>query len=266
MFDYKKYIFFDIETITQYNNIDKLTELELIRLTKYRDNSKTPEIDLQEFYFTKGSLYPEFARIISIVMCRYHENKNNPEKSGMYYGSFPASAGYDDDEKTMLLNFQKSCLEKLKYKTTEHQLKGKPYIKYDDPVQFLCGFNIAEFDIPMLCRRMLINGIQPPPIFASYGTKPWEDQSLDLMKYLNHPKSYSKYPPSLDMWCEYFAIPTPKDGDVNGKNLNNYFWNGEESFTEKMDKIVEYCTKDVDVTFSVFNKIVEMQKQNIKYG
>ena len=46
----------------------------------------------------------------------------------------------------------------------------------------LCGHNIKEFDIPYICRRMVIHGIALPSVLNISGKKPWEIQFIDTLE------------------------------------------------------------------------------------
>src|SRR5690606_13973558 len=50
---------------------------------------------------------------------------------------------------------------------------------FSNPAFVFCGHNIKEFDIPYLCRRMLINGINISEKLQLFGRKPWEIPHLD---------------------------------------------------------------------------------------
>ena len=109
---------------------------------------------------------------------------------------------------------------------------------FPDPERFhFCGHNIHEFDLPFICRRLLINGFGLPPMFDFAGKRPWEMQNVDTMqlwKFGDH-KNYT----SLKLLAEVLDIPTPKD-DIDGKDVCRVFW--EEN---NLNRIVEYCQKDV---------------------
>ena len=47
---------------------------------------------------------------------------------------------------------------------------------------YVCGHNIKEFDIPFICRRMLVNGITIPNALDVSGKKPWETSFIDTLK------------------------------------------------------------------------------------
>jgi DNA polymerase elongation subunit (family B) len=137
---------------------------------------------------------------------------------------------YHDDEETLLKQF-KRLLE-------EH---------YNTPYHVLCGHNAKEFDIPYICRRMLINGISLPSILQIAGKKPWEINHLDtleLWKFGDY-KSFT----SLSLLCHVFQIPTPKD-DISGADVARVY------FEEKdLPRIMIYCEKDVVALIQLFLKM-----------
>jgi DNA polymerase elongation subunit (family B) len=108
----------------------------------------------------------------------------------------------------------------------------------------LCGHNIKEFDIPYICRRMLINGLALPSIFQIAGKKPWEISfidTLELWKFGDY-KNYS----SLKLLTAVFGIPTPKD-DIDGSQVASVYYN-----EKNLKRIATYCQKDVLATAQVF--------------
>src|ERR671913_444718 len=106
-----------------------------------------------------------------------------------------------------------------------------------DSDKYLCAHNGKEFDYPYICRRMVINGIEIPEALKISGRKPWEVRHLDTMEMwkFGDYKSYT----SLKLLAKVLGIPSPKD-DIDGSMVNSVYW------TEKdLDRIVEYCQKDV---------------------
>lgn len=50
----------------------------------------------------------------------------------------------------------------------------------------LCGWNIKNYDVPLLNKRFMINRIKPHPILPKSDTKPWEMKQLfDLKEFWN---------------------------------------------------------------------------------
>ena len=117
---------------------------------------------------------------------------------------------------------------------------------YNSPDFLFCAHNGKEFDIPFLCRRILINGLKLPFILNVAGKKPWEIKHLDTMELWKFGdfKNYT----SLDLLTYIFNIPTPKD-DMDGSQVAKVFY--EE---KNLDRIIHYCEKDVIATIQLFRK------------
>jgi hypothetical protein len=117
---------------------------------------------------------------------------------------------------------------------------------------YLCGHNLKNFDIPMIAKRMIINGLMPPSILPSYDTKPWEIKAIDTKEIWQY-GSYSSIG-SLDLLCSCMDIQTSKDGEISGDKVHNTYW-----FEDKLDLITEYCEKDVLVLIDIIKKLKELQ-------
>ena len=107
----------------------------------------------------------------------------------------------------------------------------------DDREYILCGHNSKEFDIPYICRRMLINGISLPSVLDIAGKKPWEINHLDTLELWKF-GDYKAFT-SLALLCHVFNIPTPKD-DISGADVARVYY--EE---KNLKRIRQYCEKDV---------------------
>jgi len=105
----------------------------------------------------------------------------------------------------------------------------------------------------MLAKRMIINGLMPPSILPSYDTKPWEIKAIDTKEIWQY-GSYTSIG-SLDLLCSCLDIPTPKDGEVTGNKVHDYYWN-----QNGLSKITEYCERDVLVLIDVINKLKSLKK------
>jgi predicted PolB exonuclease-like 3'-5' exonuclease len=117
---------------------------------------------------------------------------------------------------------------------------------------YLCGHNLKNFDIPMLAKRMIINGIMPSKILPSYDTKPWEVKAIDTKEVWQ----YGAYTAigSLDLVCSTMGIPTPKDGEVTGATVHKSYWE-----KQMLSEIAEYCEKDVEVLVEFIKKLKELK-------
>ena len=94
---------------------------------------------------------------------------------------------------------------------------------------------------------MLINGFQPPVPFQTIGKKPWEISHLDTMELWKFGdwKSFI----SLELMAHIFGVPTPKD-DIDGSMVAEIYYKEKD-----LQRIVEYCEKDVLTLANVFRKM-----------
>jgi 3'-5' exonuclease len=99
------------------------------------------------------------------------------------------------------------------------------------------GHNIREFDIPYLCRRLVINNL-PIPVWLDFqAMKPWETNLVDTMQLWRF-GDYKNYT-SLNLLAACLGVPSPKD-DIDGSKVGEVYW------VEKgIDRIAAYCQKDV---------------------
>lgn len=182
------------------------------------------EIELKNEVFKKrAALVPEFAKIVCVSMAFVMDN-----------GEIKKQTFSGDDEKKLLIqvrNLLDRC-QKLDF--------------------YLCGHNLKNFDIPMMAKRMIINGIMPSKLLPSYDTKPWEVKAIDTKEIWQ----YGAYTAigSLDLVCSTMGIPTPKDGEVTGDKVHHAYW-----MEQKLPQISEYCEKDVNVLIEFIKKLKELK-------
>ena len=124
--------------------------------------------------------------------------------------------------------------------------------RFSHPTARLCGHNIKEFDVPYVCRRMLVHGLPLPRILDIPGLKPWETQFLDTMQLWKFGdfKAYT----SLDLLTAVFGIPTPKE-DMEGAMVGYVFWHDQD-----VERIVRYCENDV---LAVANLLLRLRGEPI---
>lgn len=218
----EKILFLDIETVPQTYEFEKLDEKskELFEMkTRFMQKEDKTFNDL---YNERGGIYAEFGKIVCISVGFVNDTSTGKQ---IRMKSF-----YHDDEETLLLQF-KGLLE-------EH---------YNSPMSVLCGHNAKEFDFPYICRRMLINGIELPPVLDIAGKKPWEINHLDTMELWKFGdfKAYT----SLALLCHVFKIPTPKD-DISGADVARVYFEDKD-----LERIKVYCEKDVVALIQLFIKM-----------
>jgi DNA polymerase elongation subunit (family B) len=218
----EKILFLDIETVPQVYQFQDLDEKGQSLFEQKNRFQVGPEKGIDQVYNERGGILAEFGKIVCISVGMVHDSGQG---RAIRLKSF-----YHDDEETLLRQF-KRLLE-------EH---------YNTPYHLLCGHNAKEFDIPYICRRMLINGIALPSILQIAGKKPWEINHLDtleLWKFGDY-KSFT----SLSLLCHVFQIPTPKD-DISGADVARVY------FEEKnLERIMIYCEKDVVALIQLFLRL-----------
>jgi hypothetical protein len=177
----------------------------------------------EKIFEKRASLVPEFAKIVCVSVAFVTDKGET--KTQTFSG---------DDEMELLIDVQK-LLDRC----------GK--------LDFhLCGHNLKNFDIPMLAKRMIINGLMPPSILPSYDTKPWEIKAIDTKEIWQY-GAYSSIG-SLDLLCSCMDIPTSKDGEISGDNVHNAYW-----VDRKLKEISEYCERDVQVLIDIIKKLKELE-------
>lgn len=228
--DLSNILFLDIETVSQYPKYDNLperlkplwTKKAKSILRKY-DEELTDE-EISQTYQDRAAIFAEFGKIVCISVGFVSRNKETL-KPTLRLKSFA-----DKDESVLLKQFGELL--------TQH---------YNNPNRHgICGHNIKEFDVPYICRRLIINQMPLPGILNIAGKKPWETQhlidTLTLWKFGDY-KNYT----SLNLLTAIFDIPSPKD-DIDGSQVGVTYWNDDDG----LDRIATYCEKDVLATTQLY--------------
>jgi predicted PolB exonuclease-like 3'-5' exonuclease len=231
-----KILFLDIETVgisKDYNSCEIEHPEIASQYLKYfdwfqkrfpEDEVLTKRPELANFMFRRRSaLVPEFAKIVCVSVSFVTDK-----------GDIKSQTFSGDDEKKVLLDSQ-NLLDRC----------GKLGF-------YLCGHNLKNFDIPMLAKRMVINGLLPPSILPSYDTKPWEIKAIDTKEIWQF-GSYTSIG-SLDLMCTCMDIPSPKEGEITGEKVHDAYW-----IDGKLKEIAEYCERDVKVLVDVIKKLKELK-------
>ena len=218
--DLHKILFLDIETVPLYESFALVPEIEQTYFgekTAYqRKKDQTPE----EFY-EKAGIWAEFGKIICISV-GYFTPQQNPRDFRLksFYGK----------EVDLLKEFK--------------SLVGT---YFSTPYHLLCGHNAKEFDFPYIARRMLILGIELPKPLELFNKKPWEVPHLDTL-HLWRFGDYKHYT-SLKLMAHVLGIPSPKD-DIDGSQVAGVYYK-----EKNLDRIVQYCEKDVITVAQVILKL-----------
>jgi 3'-5' exonuclease len=99
------------------------------------------------------------------------------------------------------------------------------------------GHNIKEFDIPFICRRLLIKGLPIPHYLGFQNMKPWDTNLVDTFQYWRF-GDYKNFT-SLNLLAASLNVPSPKD-DIDGSMVGDVYWQ-----EKNLERITIYCQKDV---------------------
>jgi len=227
--DINKLLFLDIETVGIEEDLDSL-HITFPHLSKMWGETgydyckrRYPNEDLysNEMFIKKAALLPEFGKIVCASVGFI--SPNGQIKLDSFVG----------DEKDILGNICElfNSVDKLGFK--------------------ICGHNIKNFDLPYIGKKMLVHGITLPKILPTYNDKPWETKVVDTKEVWGF-NSYIGLS-SLDLICASLDVESPKNGDLKGDLLHQFY------YSEKKDinKIKEYCEKDVEATIKLVKKITK---------
>jgi 3'-5' exonuclease len=219
---FEKILFLDIETVPQAYRFDQLDEKSKILFEAKNRFQISPDKSIEQIFEDRGGILAEFGKIVCISVGMLHE--------GSQGRSIRLKSFYHDDEETLLRQFKRLL--------DDH---------YNTQYHVLCGHNSKEFDIPYICRRMLINGVALPNILQIAGKKPWEINHIDTMELwkFGDYKSYT----SLSLLCHVMGIPTPKD-DISGADVARVYYEEND-----LERIMIYCEKDVVALIQLFLRL-----------
>ena len=229
-------MFLDIETVPQAEHFEELsTETahlwgeKFAVLKRYWAEKHGENITPEEAFAENGGIYAEFGKIvcISVGFIFYRNNEMH----------FRTKSFAGDDEKLILQEFA--------------QLIGDNWTTKD---HLFCGHNIKEFDVPYICRRMIINNITIPKLLNVSGKKPWEVSFLDTLELwkFGDKKSYT----SLKLLASVLGIAAPKN-DIDGSQVARVYYQ-----EKNIARIAAYCQKDVLATAQIFLRLHQFETIN----
>lgn len=225
----------DIETVPQVENCNKLSA-EGRQLFFDKISKTVPEnFDEEEVYLSKAGIFAEFGKVICISVGYFFNNDAGQT-------CLKIKSIFGDDEVALLKQFI--------------DLTGK-FFRIKNRLQF-GGHNIREFDIPYLCRRMIVNQIALPSYLQIQGAKPWEINMVDTLQWWKF-GDYKHYT-SLHLLACILGVPSSKD-DIDGSMVQHVYYREND-----LQRIVTYCEKDVVVVAQViqrFKNLPLIESQNI---
>ncbi|MCL6524656.1 MAG: ribonuclease H-like domain-containing protein [Thermoflavifilum sp.] len=211
-------LFLDIETVPAESHFHQLPaimqELWMEKLSKTKPES---EMSAADAYANRAGIYAEFGKIICISMGFFYYLPYDGINKRLQL----RVTSFSGDDETQVLNGFFGVIERLNNK---------------DTLKFV-GHNIQEFDLPYICRRAIILGLELPEKLQWYGKKPWEVPVIDtlhLWRFGDH-----KHYISLQLLTTVLGIASPKE-DMRGSEVASIYWQEHD-----LERIAQYCQKDV---------------------
>ena len=210
-------ITFDIETIPRQDTLSIIQYQELKKIIRTRLKKMHPN----------GCTFSQYKDVRSLVMAT-NPNFGQIVVIGLQYNRM--------DGATQSISIQN---------TNEKALLERFWQVIKDKNVIFISYNGLNFDIPFIIRRSMIHGIEIT-----------NRDFLQLKRFSKNPHfdvklvlgDWDKFAPgTLELFADLFNIPTPKDGEVNAKSVEKAVLDGN------IDKVAEYCLKDVTVTYQLYN-------------
>lgn len=210
----------DIETVPCYSCYDMLNEDWKILWGEKISKTMPENFSVEQSYIERAGILAEFGKIICISTGYFYENINKEV-------CLKLKSIYGDNEKELLEEFLQIT---------------SAFFKANNKFQF-AGHNIKEFDVPYICRRLMINNIELPHYLHLHGAKPWEIEMADTLQWWKF-GDYKNYI-SLNLLASVLNIPTSKT-DIDGSQVRDVYYEDKDLL-----RIKKYCEKDVIVTANV---------------
>jgi hypothetical protein len=227
----------DIETVPCYYNFEQLPDNIKILWADKISKTVPENLTLEDSYLLRAGIMAEFGKIVCISAGYFYEDINKNV-------CFKVKSICCDDEPEILQNFL--------------QITGSFY-KLNNRFQF-AGHNIREFDIPYICRRLLINNISLPSYLQLHGAKPWEIEMVDTLQWWKF-GDYKNYI-SLNLLANILNVPTSK-GEMDGSKVRDVYYD-----EKNLERISTYCEKDVIVVANIilrFKNLPLLSDEHIQF-
>lgn len=218
-------IIIDIETVSEQSRYSELDEDWQKLWAEKTERSRPPELSAEDFYPMKAGVMAEFSKIVCISMGYFLREEQLKMRVKSWFGH---------EEKNILNGFLDTMTRIQKNTRNWH----------------FAGHNIKEFDIPFICRRMLVNGIPIPSFLDFQNMKPWETNIVDTFQFWRF-GDYKNYT-SLKLLAAALKVPSPKD-DIDGSMVGKVYWEDND-----VNRIAVYCQKDVVTVANIFLRFNDM--------
>jgi hypothetical protein len=185
----ENFLVIDIETVSvneDFNTLEKHWQY----LWGEKVSRLLPEnTTLADYYLQRAGVMAEFAKVICI------------------------SIGYFKKQEGGLQFRIKSFFEAQELDLLQHFVQDVKQFGEGRKNWIFAGHNLKEFDIPFLCRRLIVNGLAIPSFLDFQNRKPWETNLVDTFQYWRF-GDYKNYT-SLQLLAAVPNISSPKD-DIDG--------------------------------------------------
>jgi len=211
-------VFIDIETVRRCENLIEGSRDYEAWKRKLGRRLEKQDIDIIDDYHSRAAFFPEFSRIACISV-------------GRIVGKKIVVRTYQYEDEHKILDYFNTDLENVFRK---------------NPNTILCGHSIKKFDVPFLMKRSISKGIIPSTLIDVGGLKAWDVKMIDTIELW---KGTGFYNCSLDSMCLSLDIDSSKD-EISGSEVGDlYYVDGG------IEKIVNYCEKDVVAVINCFRKM-----------
>lgn len=221
---YTDFFYFDIETTSKYGDLNTLKlndkrgyDLFLKKCVVFKDEWKE---GLEELYPMKAPLLSEHGMIVCIS---YGIFKNGIPQIGSFLNR-------DGDEEALMNNIKKLF----------DSVGSKKRI---------VGYNIRNFDIPWITRKLYKYGLEIPNNINTVDKKPWETWNLDIFDVWKSSGKIQRINPSMDEVAYDLGIESSKT-NMSGSQVHDYYW-----VRKDYDSIMKYCEQDVRVLIDIAKKM-----------
>jgi hypothetical protein len=209
----ENFLVIDIETVSSQKEFEEL-DADWKKLWEEKVQRSLPNDTTVDTYYTqRAGVMAEFAKVICISIGYFKREKGSFQ--------FRVKSIFGHNEKELL----------QKFLDTVNQME-QIHTRWS-----FTGHNIKEFDIPFLCRRLLINSLSIPVYLDFQNMKPWETNMVDTFQFWRFGdfKNYT----SLKLLAAALNVPSPKD-DIDGSMVGHVYWEQND-----LERIAIYCQKDV---------------------
>ena len=224
-------VIIDIETASCHMSFDAM-DVQWQKLWEEKTLRSLPEgVTASDFYLMRAGVMAEFAGIICISIGFFLKETQLKMRVRSFCG---------DDEKKLLEEFLQTLTK----------------IESLNRLWCFAGHNIREFDIPFICRRLILNKIPLPKFLDFQNRKPWETNMVDTFQYWRF-GDYKNFT-SLKLLAAALGLPSPKE-DIDGSMVGPLYHNGTaEERALNLKRISTYCQKDVVTTANIILRFKNM--------